>query len=435
MSEEQMSENQMSENQGEPIQPLNPEPVEPDHSLLPPGPMEAGAGGAGDLAWAPTAPAAAVRDNSLWHRIAAYVVLVAVVAAAAGAGIGWSIARWAIDHRSSATTTQPLVPNDDSNQSGGNLTQSAITAKVDPAIVDINTVIGSSSAAGTGMIITSSGEVLTNHHVVAGSTSIKVTIAGQSQPYTAHVVGVDPSADVALIQIEGVSGLPTVKFAKSSSLAVGDTVIALGNALGQGGTPRANRGTVTALDQSITAGEGGSQSEQLSGMIESDAVIYPGDSGGALVNQSGQVVGMITAGQPQGFRSSASNIGYAVPSDAALSVINRLRAGEQASDLIYNKVGYLGVNVQTLDSTIAAQLGLTLTSGVLVSGVVAGSPADDAGLSRYSVITAFGGTSIDTSEALGTAIKSHQPGDQVSMTWVAQDGSHTTSVTLGGVNP
>jgi S1-C subfamily serine protease len=422
----------MSEMENQPVQPLNPDPVVPDNSLLPPSPAEQPGSAA---AW--TQPLPAAPNNSLWHRIAAAVVLAAVVAAAAGAGIGWSVARWTIDHRTAQTATQPespLLPSGGSTQNG-NQSTSSIAAKLNPAIVDINTVIGSSSAAGTGMIITSSGEVLTNHHVVVGSSSIKVTISGRSQPYTAHVIGVDASADIALIQIEGVSGLPTVKFGKSSGLSVGDSVVALGNALGAGGTPHVTQGTITALDQSITAGEGGNQSEQLSGMIESDAVIYPGDSGGPLVNASGQVIGMITAGQPQGFRSSASDIGYAIPSDTALGVINRLRAHELSSDLVYTQVGYLGVSVQTLDASIAAQLGLSLTSGVLVSGVVAGSPADGAGLSRYSVITNIGGTNVDTTDTLGSAIKAHQPGDQVSLTWVAQDGSHTSNVTLGGVNP
>ena len=144
------------------------------------------------------------------------------------------------------------------------------------------------------MIVSSSGEVLTNDHVVRGSTSIAVTVQGRSQTYTAHVVAVNQSQDVALIQLEGASSLPTVRLADSTQLKVGDPVIAVGNALGQGGAPRVTQGSITALDQTITASEGGSQSETLHGMIESDAVIYQGDSGGAIVNAAGQIVGMIT---------------------------------------------------------------------------------------------------------------------------------------------
>ena len=388
-------------------------------------------------AWAP-APPPQPRDT-FWSRIAAYVALIAVIAGALGAFAGFSLARNLSPlqvGRSSGDAESPIqaqLPSGASN--GGTLNVAAIATKVNPAIVDINTVLGNGQAAGTGMIISSSGEVLTNNHVVTGSTSISVTIQGRSQPYTASVVGVDVSKDVAVIQVHGVSGLPHVTFAKSSSIKVGDPVVAIGNALGQGGTPNATQGTVTDLDQTITASEGGGRSETLSGMIQSDAIIYEGDSGGALVNSSAQVVGMITAGQTQGFRSSASTVGYAIPADAALAIANRIRAGEKASDLTYGQVGFMGVSVQNLDSASAAQLGLSILSGALVISVQPGSPADNAGIARYDVITNLGGTSIDTSDTLGTAIKSHQPGDQVSVTWVDQSGTHHGTVTLGGVNP
>src|SRR5256885_578033 len=250
------------------------------------------------------------------------------------------------------------------------------------------------------------------------------------------LIAVDVSQDVAVIQIDGnVSGLPTVKFANSSSIQVGDTVIAIGNALGRGGTPPANQGHVTALDQTITASEGGGASETLNGMIESDALIYEGDSGGALVNSAGQVVGMITAGQAQGFRSSASNVGYAIPSNTAVSIVNRIRAHETAADLTYGQVGYLGVSVQSLDAATAQQLGLSITSGALVASVQPGAPAASAGLTRNSVITVFGGKTITNADELGTAIRSHSPGDRVSVTWVNASGSHSATVTLAGVNP
>jgi S1-C subfamily serine protease len=379
--------------------------------------------------------------TSVWHRIAAYVVLVAVVAAAAGIGIGYSIARSVNQQPTAQASPIPLAPNEAASPGAGssgstNSTISKIAAKVDPAIVDINTTVGSSAAAGTGMIISPTGEILTNNHVVLSSSSITVTVQGHAQKYTAHVVGVDTSQDVAVIQIDqSVSGLPTVKFADSSAVKVGDVVVALGNALGQGGTPHATMGNVTALNQTITASEGGGVSETLNGMIESDALIYEGDSGGALVNSAGQIVGMITAGQAQGFRSAASNVGYAISSNTAIGVANRIRAHEQAADLTYGQVGYLGVSVQTLDPTIQAQLGLNVTSGAAVAAVVAGSPAASAGITRNSVITSFGGKTIATADDLGTAIRSHQPGDSVSVTWVNASGTHTATATLGAVNP
>ena len=404
----------------------------PEQPPLPPAPPESMGR---PPAWMPAPPPAPA--PSVWHRIAAFVVLIAVVAAAAGAGIGFSLAR-AINPNQTAQASPIASPLQTTAPATGNGSSSAaaVAAKVDPAIVDINTTIGSSAAAGTGMIVSSTGEILTNNHVVNGSTSISVVVQGRSQTYTAHLVGVDVSQDVAVIQIDGnVRGLPTVKFANSSSIQVGDTVIAIGNALGQGGTPPANQGHVTALDQTITASEGGGASETLNGMIESDALIYEGDSGGALVNSAGQVIGMITAGQAQGFRSSASNIGYAIASNTAVSIANRIRAHETAADLTYGQVGYLGVSVQSLDSTTAQQLGLSITSGALVASVQPGAPAASAGLTRNSVITVFGGKTITNADELGTAIRSHLPGDSVSVTWVNASGSHSATVTLAGVNP
>ncbi|GAC1671716.1 MAG: trypsin-like peptidase domain-containing protein [Candidatus Dormibacteraceae bacterium] len=390
---------------------------------------------------APPPPPTPAVSNTFWHRLAAGFVVAAVIAAATGAGIGWSLAR-AISPRLStgqtitAPQTNPEAPIQPTRpRTGTALDISAIAAKINPAVVDINTVVGSGRAAGTGMIITSSGEVLTNHHVVDGSSTIRVTIAGRSQAYTAHVIGVYPSADVAVIQIEGVFGLPSVSFASSSKVKVGDSVVAIGNALGQGGTPDVSQGNITALDQTITASASGAKAERLIGMLQTDATIYPGDSGGPLVNSSGQVVGMITAGQVQGFRTSASNINYAVASDTFLAIVNQIRSRSSNPAIIYGQVGYIGVSAQTLDAATAAQLGLSVSSGALVRQVEAGSPADNAGIARNSVITAVGGSQVTTIDILGTAIRAHKPGEKVSISWVNQSGTHTASITLGGVNP
>ncbi|TMD72179.1 MAG: trypsin-like serine protease, partial [Chloroflexi bacterium] len=391
-----------------PQEPEQPAPTPPGQALLSPPASDAMGP---PPQWMPGPPP---RPASIWNRIAAFIVLIAVVAAAAGAGIGWGLAR-AVNNRPVAqATTSPEAPIQQvtpGTSTSPSSTTDAIAAKVSPAIVDINTVLGNGAAAGTGMLISSTGEILTNNHVVNGSTSITVTVQGRSQRYSAHVVGVDISQDIAVIQIDGsVSGLPTVKFADSSSLTVGETVVALGNALGRGGAPNVTSGQITALDQTITASSGGSSSETLNGMIQSDAVIYEGDSGGALVNTSGQVVGMITAGQAQGFRSSASDVGFAIAANTAVGVVNRIRAHEQAADLTYGQVGFLGVSVQTLDAFSAQQLGLSVSSGALVTSVQPGSGAEAAGIARNSVITKVGGASVTSSDTLGTAIRSHRPG-------------------------
>ena len=394
----------------------------------------------------PYMPPAPYREP--WARWIAVVTIVAtILAAGGGLGIGLTMARYlhpaahvaqnaTQPHTSQpASSTAPIVAATPSANQNGTLNVTQIIAKVAPAIVDINTVVqtstGTGAAAGTGMIVTSSGEVLTNNHVVDGSISISVTIAGKIGSYNAHVIGVSPTADVALIQIEGVSDLPTVTIADSSSVKVGDQVVALGNALGEGGAPTVTQGQVTAVDQTITASEGNGHSETLNGMIESDATISPGDSGGAIVNSAGQVIGMITAGQAQGFRATTSAIGYAISSDNALAVVNQVRSGQATADVVIGPVGYMGISVRDLDSQLAAQYGLNLSSGALVWTVQSGSPAELAGITRLSVITKVGGTSIDSTDTLGKTLHGYHPGANVSVTWIDQGGaSHTKSLTL-----
>jgi len=333
----------------------------------------------------------------------------------------------------SATAPIAAVSQPASALNAAGVSAQAIAAQVDPAVVDINTVVqtgnGSGAAAGTGIILTSTGEVLTNNHVVEGATSITVQIAGRSGSYVATIIGVDPTADVGLIQIQGVSGLPTATLADTSTLQAREAVVAIGNAGGVGGAPSVTQGSIVALDQSITA-SGGATPEQLTGMIQSDASIAPGDSGGALVNSAGQVIGMITAGQSTS-RSGATQVGFAIPTDNALAVVNQIRAGQASSQVILGQVGFLGISVTDLTPSIAAQLGLNITSGPLVVGVLGGSPAEQAGLLQYAVITQVAGNAISSTADLGSALHSYKPGDTVQVTWTDQGAaSHTATITL-----
>jgi S1-C subfamily serine protease len=393
---------------------------------------------------APPAPPTSGAPH-VWRWIVVAFVVAAIAAGGSGVGVGWGLARAL---RSSTPTSSPAVsspvaqepiesqaPIQPAAPSTGSLNAKAIAAKVDPAVVDINTVTGTGNAAGTGMILTSTGEVLTNNHVVDGSLSIAVTIAGRSGTYPATVIGVDPTADVALIQIQGVSGLPTVTLASSASVQVGDPVVAIGNALGQGGAPSVTQGTVTAINQSITASEGGGKTEQLTGMIQADATISPGDSGGPLVNSAGQVIGIITAGEAQGFRSQVSTTDYAVPADEALRVVNLIRSGQASSEIVRGQYSFLGVQVRTLTQAQATQLGLNASSGALVVAVQPGSPAEQAGIAQDTVITAVGSTQVTDANSLGPALHAYKPGARVSITYVDQSGSHTTNATLTGANP
>jgi S1-C subfamily serine protease len=185
---------------------------------------------------------------------------------------------------------------------------------------------------GTGVVITSSGEVLTNNHVIAGATSISVTDLGNGRTYSATVVGTDVAHDIAVLQLQGASGLKTITVGDSSKVAVGDNVTALGNAQGTGGPSSISTGQVTALNQSITAtDETGTNPEQLTGLIQISAPLQPGDSGGPLVNSKGQIVGIDTAASVS-FRfrraQTTSNEAYAVPINEAIAIAQQIVSGK-----------------------------------------------------------------------------------------------------------
>ncbi len=232
------------------------------------------------------------------------------------------------------------------------LSTSQIASRVDPALVDVVSTDGyqGATSAGTGIVLSSNGEVLTNNHVVNGATSIKVTDIGNGKTYTATVVGYDASHDVAVIQLQGASGLTTANLGNSSTVQTGDNVTALGNAEGKGGTPSVAPGTVTALNQSITASdELSSVSEQLTGLIETNAPIQPGDSGGSLVNAYGQVIGMDTAAgsndQSQG-QSSTATQAYAIPINEAVSIAKQIESGTTSADVHIGATAFLGLELQ-----------------------------------------------------------------------------------------
>src|SRR5580704_7270927 len=211
----------------------------------------------------------------------------AVVALAVGAGAGIGLSQGGSTPTGNATATSKTM-----------LTTSQIASRVDPGLVDVTSTLGyqGATAMGTGIVLTSNGEILTNNHVVNGATSISVTDIGNGKTYKATVVGYDESQDIAVLQLSGASGLTTASTGDSSTVGVGDSVVALGNAGGVGGTPAVAPGSVTALNQAITAtDEGSGSSEQLTGLIETNAGIQAGDSGGPLVNSHGQVIGIDTA--------------------------------------------------------------------------------------------------------------------------------------------
>ncbi|MGZ4611686.1 MAG: S1C family serine protease [Kineosporiaceae bacterium] len=290
-------------------------------------------------------------------------------------------------------------------------------------VVDIDVTLASGGrAAGTGMILTSNGEVLTNRHVVSGETSMTVTVPATGRTYAAHPVGVASNTDVAVVQMEGASGLDTVK-ASTQGVSVGDAVVGVGNAGGQGGRPSAAPGQVTDVGQSITAtDDDGSNPEWLTGLIETDAAIEPGDSGGPMYDASNTVVGMDTAG------SANSSDGYAIPIDTALAAARQIESGSAGS-------GQSGSGQDQTQPGASAYLGVEVAdaaTGVQVVGVVGGSPASTAGLADADTITSVAGQRVQSVSDLGSVMSSLSPGQGVTVTWVDQAGqAHAAQVTLG----
>lgn len=320
--------------------------------------------------------------------------------------------------------------SDNNGNSGSTGTTGAASTAQQVGIVDINTVIdfGQGKAAGTGMVLTSNGEILTNNHVVQDSTAISVTVVSTGKTYTATVVGTDPTDDVAVIQLKDASGLATAKLGDSSKVTVGTAVTAVGNAGGTGGTPTAASGTVSAINQSITASDdNGSNAERLTGMIQVNANIQPGDSGGALYeNASGTIIGMNTAASSSSgrFSNTAGTTGFAIPIAKATAIADQIESGNRTSTIHIGYPAFLGVQ---LASTAQAQ-----TGGATIGDVISGTAADKAGLAAGDTITAVDGKTVSSPTALSTIMTSHRPGDQVKLSYTSSSGqSKTVTVTLG----
>jgi S1-C subfamily serine protease len=281
------------------------------------------------------------------------------------------------------------------------------------------------------MVLTSNGLVLTNNHVIEGATSITARDVGNGKVYTATVVGYDVSKDVAVLQLKDASGLATVKLGNSSSVSKGEKIVGIGNAGGTGGTPSYAAGSILARDQSLTASddESATGSEQLSGMIEMNADIQPGDSGGPLVNDKGQVLGMDTAAETTGggfgFQNFTSTVtqAYAIPINTALNIAKSIEAGDASSTIHIGATAFLGVEILPSSEAAQSNFGNTVTtSGVVVEGVISGSPAAGTALVPGDVITAVDGQSVSTTVGLEDILQGLKPGDTVQVSYTNQSG-------------
>ncbi|MBO9058497.1 trypsin-like peptidase domain-containing protein [Curtobacterium flaccumfaciens pv. flaccumfaciens] len=298
----------------------------------------------------------------------------------------------------------------------------AATAADKKGVVTINTVLNydeSSQAAGTGMVLTSDGTILTNNHVIQGATSITVTDETTGKEYKADVVGADATNDVAVLKLQNASGLSTVTLDDDDGEpSTGDTVKDVGNAEGTGNLVAAE-GTVTATDQDIQVqSESGTGTESLTGLIEISADIVSGDSGGPVLDSEGEVVGMATAASS----GTADVTGYAIPITTAKTIAEKILAGESSSTITIGLPAFLGVEVSNTTGT---------TGGVAVAGTVEGSGAATAGLTAGDTITSIDGTAVTSSDQLTKVVQSHSVGDKVSVRYTDSTGAaKTVTITL-----
>jgi S1-C subfamily serine protease len=404
-------------------------------------------------------------------------VLVAVVAAALGAG-----AVFALQARSPSPGSSSFSPRDIPSPAGspgsGNtntsgIDEQAVATKVEPGMVDITATLRYTGQVfeGTGMVLSQSGLVLTNNHVVSGSTGLAATVVSTGRKYTAQIVGTDAQDDVALLKLTGVSGLKTVQVGDSSKVTLGSPVVALGNAGGQGGAPTVTSGSITALNRTITASDAGSgDSETLHNMLQTNAQIAEGDSGGPLANAAGQVIGMNTAANTQSFSPQGSSEGFAIPINRALTIAHQMAAGHGSAKIRIGQPAFMGIAVASTSPSAASsndspqrqlqQLNQTAgrfgggidsngrclsngggnpvpgsiapaSTGTLIAGAFCNAPADDAGLTGGDVILAINRQAVGAPASLTSLLAQYHPGETVSVTWMDTSGQrHTSSVTL-----
>ena len=309
---------------------------------------------------------------------------------------------------------------------GASLSVADVLKAVEPAVVALSTQqqvasnsffgVEPSQGAGTGIVLTSDGYILTNAHVIEGAAIIKVTF-NDRKVRSATVVGRDRERDIALVKVDGAKNLPTARLGSSKSSLVGDQVLAIGNALALPGGPTVTTGIVSAIDRDIEADNG-----TLEGLIQTDAAINPGNSGGPLVNARGEVIGMNTA-----ILRNTNNIGFSIAIDRVKPIVEKLRKGEKDN----GPRTFLGVKTQTMDETIRQQYDLSVAKGALVVEVTVGSPADSLGLRPGDVIIKFGGERIDKSERLGELVRGNRAGKEVRVEWVRDGRTQSGTVALG----
>ena len=320
---------------------------------------------------------------------------------------------------------QPVAPQD---QGTGPFDRDAIAAKVNPSVVDINTTLSfaNARAAGTGMILTDGGLVLTNNHVIAGETDMTVITVVNGRTYSGSVLGYDRTEDVALVQLKNASGLKPIIPGDSDQVKPGDRIVALGNAGGAGGAPAVVDGVVEALNRTIMASdELDGSTNQLTGLIQIQAPIVAGDSGGPLVDRSGHVIGMNTAASTSFNMQTAGGRGFAVPITTALDIAQKILSGQASGTLHIGPTALLGVKTTTTSRA----------NGAAVASVVSDGPAENAGLAAGDMIIGLNNATIASPTDLSNVMNQFHPGDKATLVWIDRSGRQQTGTVTFATGP
>jgi len=287
-------------------------------------------------------------------------------------------------------------------------------------LVSTNLAYEGGDAAGTGIVLTPSGEVLTNNHVIRGATTITVTVPATRRTYPAHVVGYGIVDDVALLKLDGATKLTTATSGNSAKLKVGQATVAVGNANGAGRLV-VTKGKITGLAQSVTISDDEGGTTRVSGLIATSAALVPGDSGGPLLDAAGRVIGVDAIGTA-GFTSTSGG-GYAIPINRALSIVKTIRSGVTTATVHVGGTAFLGV---TLRET---------SGGLVVGSTLDGGAAAAAGITAGAVLTSFDGQTLTTLAGIRTLLFPHHPGDTVPIGYVDASGVAATATVVLGDGP
>lgn len=361
-----------------------------------------------DSHWANTPPQpSASRPRK--QRVAALALVLAM--SVGGGMLGGFIANSTSSNSSS--NNGPLVTAPKIDQSKvGNTSIAKAAAVIAPSVVTISNTTAQGGDTGTGIIVSSDGEIITNNHVVEGSTDLKVRLAGATDAVKATILSTDPGNDLALIKLVNATGLTAATFADPASMAVGDTVVAVGYALALDGGPSVTSGIISALNRTLTDSNGA-----LDGLVQTDAAISSGNSGGPLINLNGQVIGVNTAVYNSDGQTAANNIGFAIGVAEVQRVVQILRNDSTGGNTNGARTqGYLGIALG--DRTDGG-------SGAVITEVQADSPADKAGLKVNDIVISVNGTSVTGQGALIAVIRDASPGDKVTLI-IDRDGTKKT---------